>query len=185
MGVSCWDLNGDGTGDTEEDINEDGNFNAMDCVGGPGPPGAQGPPGPAGVSCWDLNGNGIGDPDEDANGDGDFDALDCQGATGRPCEDDSECQDGLFCNGTERCEDGRCTDGPLPCDLEDETCLEDVNRCIPAEPPPGQTVPNDDDQLFPTLCGSMGSLSMILIFIGLAALRTLTLCNPNCRAHMV
>ncbi|MBA4745418.1 MAG: collagen-like protein [Muricauda sp.] len=35
-GISCWDLNGNGTGDAEEDINEDGNFDALDCQGANG-----------------------------------------------------------------------------------------------------------------------------------------------------
>ncbi|MBW8243118.1 hypothetical protein K1F50_09930 [Muricauda oceani] len=32
-GISCWDLNGNGAGDTEEDVNNDGNFDALDCQG--------------------------------------------------------------------------------------------------------------------------------------------------------
>ncbi|MEM7483943.1 MAG: hypothetical protein AAF348_01925 [Bacteroidota bacterium] len=32
-GASCWDLNGNGTGDAEEDVNNDGNFDALDCQG--------------------------------------------------------------------------------------------------------------------------------------------------------
>lgn len=86
-GVSCWDLNGDGVGQADEDRNGDGNFNAIDCqgaTGAPGDDGAAGPAGTPGVSCWDLNGNGQADAAEDANGDGDFDALDCQGADGAP-----------------------------------------------------------------------------------------------------
>lgn len=35
-GISCWDLNGNGVGDAEEDINDDGNFDAMDCQGADG-----------------------------------------------------------------------------------------------------------------------------------------------------
>ncbi|MFQ5494553.1 MAG: hypothetical protein ACE5EX_04150, partial [Phycisphaerae bacterium] len=81
-GSSCWDLNGDGVGSADEDVNGDGNFDAMDCAGAPGPAGPQGPPGsqgPAGSSCWDLNGDGVGSADEDVNGDGNFDAMDCAG----------------------------------------------------------------------------------------------------------
>ena len=36
-GLSCWDLNADGIGDhPEEDINSDGNFDTLDCIGPPG-----------------------------------------------------------------------------------------------------------------------------------------------------
>jgi len=74
-GLSCWDLNGNGVGDPDEDVNEDGNFDARDCQGAPGEPG---------LSCWDLNANHVADPEEDINGDGNFDALDCQGPPGEP-----------------------------------------------------------------------------------------------------
>lgn len=77
-GLSCWDLNGNGLGDPDEDINGDGHFNALDCRG------AEGADGAPGLACWDLNGNGEGDPAEDQNGDGNFDALDCQGPAGEP-----------------------------------------------------------------------------------------------------
>lgn len=85
FGRSCWDLNGNGIGDPDEDINGDGNFDEQDCVVGIGPRGPQGPEGPAGADglhCWDLNGNGLADPEEDINGDGHFNALDCVGAAG-------------------------------------------------------------------------------------------------------
>lgn len=35
-GISCWDLNGNGAGDAEEDVNNDGNFDALDCQGADG-----------------------------------------------------------------------------------------------------------------------------------------------------
>lgn len=41
-GISCWDLNGNGTGDAEEDINNDGNFDALDCQGADGQDGQDG-----------------------------------------------------------------------------------------------------------------------------------------------
>lgn len=75
-GISCWDTNSNGMGDAEEDINQDGNFDALDCQG------SDGANGDNGVSCWDLNGNGVGDPEEDNNLDGNFDAMDCKGADG-------------------------------------------------------------------------------------------------------
>ena len=75
-GTNCWDLNGNGMNDTDEDINNDGNFDALDCQG------SDGTNGDDGIACWDLNGNGTGDANEDVNNDGNFDALDCQGDNG-------------------------------------------------------------------------------------------------------
>ncbi len=75
-GISCWDTNNNGAADANEDINQDGNFNALDCVG------ANGETGASGTSCWDTNNNGIADPEEDINQDGNFDALDCRGEDG-------------------------------------------------------------------------------------------------------
>ncbi len=56
-GINCWDLDGDGIDDPEEDINGDGEFDTLDCqgvgaqgaVGPEGPPGPQGPPGEDGA----------------------------------------------------------------------------------------------------------------------------------------
>ncbi len=80
-GTSCWDLNGNGVGDAEEDINQDGDFNALDCQG------TNGTNGTNGTACWDLNGNGVGDANEDSNLDGNFDAMDCQGTNGEDGQD--------------------------------------------------------------------------------------------------
>ncbi len=44
-GINCWDLNGNGLNDTNEDINGDGVFDALDCQGSTGPAGPQGPQG--------------------------------------------------------------------------------------------------------------------------------------------
>lgn len=41
-GTNCWDLNGNGMNDTDEDINNDGNFNALDCQGADGTNGSDG-----------------------------------------------------------------------------------------------------------------------------------------------
>ncbi len=46
-GLSCWDLDGDGEADEEEDINGDDTVDALDCQG---PQGEQGPQGAAGVA---------------------------------------------------------------------------------------------------------------------------------------
>lgn len=47
-GINCWDLNGNGVNDPAEDVNSDGNFDALDCAGADGAAGPQGPAGPAG-----------------------------------------------------------------------------------------------------------------------------------------
>lgn len=52
-GLSCWDLNGDGIADPEEDVNDDGVFNVLDCQGPAGPGGAQGSPGSPGADGTD------------------------------------------------------------------------------------------------------------------------------------
>ena len=108
--LHCWDINGNGIADPEEDMNDDGSFDALDCRGadgadgingssggsGPGgPAGADGQDGAAGLSCWDRNGNGTGDPEEDINEDGFFDSLDCRGATGRDGGDGADGRDGV------------------------------------------------------------------------------------------
>jgi len=85
--VACWDLDGDGVKDPNEDVNGDGTFDARDCTGedgatgSPGQPGQPGDAGDPGLACWDLDGDGTADPAEDVNGDGTFDARDCQGET--------------------------------------------------------------------------------------------------------
>lgn len=43
----------------------------------PGPQGADGTQGAAGINCWDLNGDGVDDPNEDIDGNGVFNAADC------------------------------------------------------------------------------------------------------------
>jgi hypothetical protein len=53
-GISCWDLNGNGTGDAEEDVNNDGNFDALDCQGEDGEDGEDGVDGNANVFRTDL-----------------------------------------------------------------------------------------------------------------------------------
>jgi collagen type VII alpha len=49
-GVNCWDINGDGVNDPNEDSNSDGQWNALDCQGDSGLAGATGPQGAIGPS---------------------------------------------------------------------------------------------------------------------------------------
>ncbi len=78
--LMCWDTNSDFFPQPEEDINQDGVWNAIDCQGPQGPPGSGGSG--DGINCWDTNGNQISDPTEDTNQNGVWDAADCQGEPG-------------------------------------------------------------------------------------------------------
>ncbi len=54
---------------------------------------------------------------------------------GRECANDGDCDDGVFCNGAEHCDLGRCRAGDAPdCDDDDpctdDGCLEDEDRCL-------------------------------------------------------
>ncbi len=44
-GLACWDLNGNGLEDVDEDINQDNLWDTVDCKGSQGDPGVQGDPG--------------------------------------------------------------------------------------------------------------------------------------------
>ena len=71
-GLNCWDLNGNGAADDDEDINGDGVVDVVDCqaapgqdgtagpAGAPGPEGPQGPAGPAGADGADGSSGGRG-----------------------------------------------------------------------------------------------------------------------------
>ncbi len=47
-GLTCWDLNGNGWADPEEDVNQDAAWDVWDCIGPAGPQGEAGLAGPAG-----------------------------------------------------------------------------------------------------------------------------------------
>ncbi|MEM6866129.1 MAG: hypothetical protein AAF575_13125 [Bacteroidota bacterium] len=86
-GINCWDTNGDGIEQENEDVNGDNEFDFLDCMG------TQGTQGDPGTPCWDLNNNGQPDitedkdTNEDINGDNVVNALDCRGADGQQGED--------------------------------------------------------------------------------------------------
>lgn len=65
-GVNCWDLDGDGVNDPNEDVNLDSQFNALDCKGDSGASGPQGPQGVAGTTG--VTGPGIDSIVYNANG---------------------------------------------------------------------------------------------------------------------
>lgn len=71
---------------------------------------------------------------EDTTTDGGEDALPDPPYDG-PCRDDGDCNDGLFCNGQERCDEGTCIDGdPVVCDDSDpcttDRCSEVERDCV-------------------------------------------------------
>ncbi len=93
-GIRCWDTNGDGIGQPDEDANDDGFFTALDCRGADGTDGQNGGDGVHGLHCWDLNANGLPDADEDVNHDEVVSVLDCRGADGADGRDGTDGADG-------------------------------------------------------------------------------------------
>ncbi len=77
-----------------------------------------------------------------------------------PCVGNADCEDGVFCNGAERCVDNTCASGPAPCSAG-ETCDEVNGTCLRAG----------------SMCGVMGSgcgptgPTVGLILFGLFAFR--------------
>ena len=53
-----------------------------------------------------------------------------------PCSSSEDCDDGLFCNGSENCLNEACVDGPLPCS-DGQTCNEEADFCQGTGPSPG------------------------------------------------
>lgn len=72
-GYHCWDTNTNRSNDPEEDTNDDGEWNNLDCIGMDGL---------NGINCWDLDADFMNDTNEDTNEDGKWDVTDCQGADG-------------------------------------------------------------------------------------------------------
>ena len=54
------------------------------------------------------------------------------------CATNTDCDNGLFCDGAETCVETVCVDGTSPC-AEGETCDEDNDECIPPGPTPCQS----------------------------------------------
>jgi len=75
------------------------------------------------VSCATLScvlGCGTGAPQEPAADRSELNVPDC--------DSNSDCDDGVFCNGVERCQSGACLAGSWPCG--DELCNELEGRCV-------------------------------------------------------
>ncbi len=60
------------------------------------------------------------------------------------CTTNSDCDDGMFCNGAEECVSGMCMPGADPCEAG-ETCNEAEDVCIAPPPPPECTTNSDCD----------------------------------------
>lgn len=138
---------GDGDGDTGDGDTGDGDGDAGDGDGDAGDG-----DGDMGGSPGDGDGDVVGDGDGDVVGDGDGDVVgDGDGDTcpetcpndGDPCTEDAcnpetgecgiprsgnVCNDGLYCNGDDTCEDGECS-GHTGDPCGDEFCDEGTNSC--------------------------------------------------------
>ncbi len=79
-----------------------------------------------------------------------------------PCETEGDCDDSVFCNGSETCADGACVEGSNPCD-EALVCDEDLQDCVT----PGT---QDDD-------GDDGGSPFVVIFDGEKTFNLLDLQN--------
>jgi hypothetical protein len=60
-GINCWDLNGDGVNDADEDVNGDGLWDALDCQGSAGQDGVDGSDGQNGLDGQDGQNGGDGE----------------------------------------------------------------------------------------------------------------------------
>ena len=103
------------------------------------------------VASWqwgcvpDTGSDGDADVDSDIDGDADGDAEPCPPEA--ECCDDSVCSNGIYCDGLEVCDRGRCEPGfPIDCsdDLEctEDVCDEMANLCVHV--PHHEECQNDD-----------------------------------------
>ncbi len=94
----------------------------------------------------------------------------------RACMSDDECDDGVFCNGIETCDsEGACQAGADVVCSDGESCNETQGACVPLEPGAGQEIP---ETTTPSgicggggLCGTMGFLTLPMLFAGMATMR--------------
>jgi hypothetical protein len=67
------------------------------------------------------------------------------------CTSSEDCNDGVYCNGYEVCDNGTCTDGVPPCN-EDQSCDEEDDLCLGGGPNPGHALGEVSD-VEPTFLG--------------------------------
>ena len=90
------------------------------------------------------------------------------------CDEDTDCDDGLFCNGPETCDQqtGECVDGTAPCGA-DQDCDEQLDQCVNqndnGEPGPGPEPGDCAGGGAP--CGALGLIHLSLMMLGLVSLK--------------
>jgi len=135
-GLACWDLNGNGRCDAEEDINRDEACDALDCRGATGDAGPTGRQGEPGLACWDLNGNGTCDREEDVSRDSVCDTRDCKGPAGPDGPAGTPGEDGVACWDTN-------ADGV--CDQAEDVVADGTCNALDCQGPDGARGPAGDD----------------------------------------
>ena len=94
----------------------------------------------------DTDGDGIGDVCDEPTTSSTSSSTTTSTGPQAECDTDADCDDGLFCNGFETCEEGMCADGSDPCPddglfcngeeicyEENDECLSSGNPCLPGE----------------------------------------------------
>ncbi len=158
---ACWDLNGNGHTDPEEDGNGDGLFDALDCQGATGAEGPTGPPGAAGENGAAGSSGGPGPPGQ--NGlEGMPGPAGSQGNTGLAGEDGTDGE-----RGTAGAPGPAGPAGPQGEAIEVTVDSRDQDTA-------GQNIP--EEEVTPTppergLCGALGMINAFLMATGLCLVR--------------
>ncbi len=136
-GIADSDSDGDGVANCidecpgQADVDSDGD-DTLDCNDDCPNDGDKTEPGVCGcgVSDDDSDNDGVADCNDVCPGFDDSVDSDNNGTPDgcQPCGSNSDCSDGLFCNGVEVCQSGSCVAGSLPCD-SDEFCNESTDSC--------------------------------------------------------
>ncbi len=83
----------------------------------------------------------------------------CSSGTTSACNLDSDCDDGLFCSGVERCVNGACQAGSTPCGAG-TTCDEATAMCQPAQGCSADTDCDDDNPCTEDACVNLTCISV-------------------------
>lgn len=84
------------------------------------------PTAPGGGGNTNTNSNGSGNSNNNGNANNNDNVNDNSGGA---CASDPDCDDGMFCNGAERCVDNTCEPGDSPCTLI-QNCVEQTQVCL-------------------------------------------------------